>query len=136
MALLHTSYNTENTVKKEIRSVEQTSVSMTHRIIKSTDSDLPAGLSFADSAGELISGVWEVDGIKHAMVLIFISTLEEAIANKLNQFEQSAKSEIGAISVLDDDFAEQRQAIKDKLTAKNSEINIVTTLQDTENVVW
>jgi hypothetical protein len=49
MAVLKTGYNSDNTVRTETRSVEQTSVSKTHKIIKSTDSDLPSGILWIET---------------------------------------------------------------------------------------
>jgi hypothetical protein len=53
----------------------------------------------------------------------------------LKQIIQSAESKIGAISVLDDDFAEQRQTIKGELEAKQLELATAITIQDAESVV-
>jgi hypothetical protein len=135
MAVLKTGYNSDNTVRTETRSVEQTSVSKTHKIIKSTDSDLPSGILWIGTDGDLQNGVWEIEGVFYAMILTFETTLEQVRDSKAKQIIQSAESKIGAISVLDDDFAEQRQTIKGELEAKQLELATAITIQDAESVV-
>jgi hypothetical protein len=135
MAVLKKSYNNENTMRTEIRSVEQTSVSKTHQIIKSTDSDLPEDVSFINENGEMVNGVWEVDGVYYAMILTFETTLEQVKESKSNQLKQSARSAIGGIDVLDDDSEEQIQAIKDALAMKQTELEATTTIQEAEAVI-
>lgn len=136
MALLGKRYNSDNTVKTEIRSVEQTSVSKTHKILKSTDTDIPEEVRFSDDEGDLIAGVWEVEGIMHAMVLTFITTLEEVKVSKVSQITQSARSAIDKIDSLQDDFQEQREVFKEMLDQKLIEIDGATTIQQCEIITW
>jgi len=135
MAVLKTGYNSDNTVRTEIRSVEQTSVSKTHKIIKSTDTDLPSGILWIGTGGDLQNGVWEIEGVFYAMILTFETTLEQVRENKAKQLIQSAESKVKKISVLDDNYEEQRQTIKGELEAKQLELATAITIQDAEAVV-
>ena len=135
MAVLKTGYNSDKTVRTEIRSVEQTSVSKTHKIIKSSDSDLPSVLSFTDETDELLKGVWEIEGVFYEMILTVETTIEQVRESKSKQLVQSAESSVKKISVLDDNYEEQRQAIKANLVAKQLELATATTIQEAEAVV-
>ena len=134
MALLKKSYNNEKTVKTEIRSVEVTSVSKTHKIIKSTDSDLPLGIEWIGTNGDPQNGVWEIEGVFYSMILTFVTTIEQAKESKGNQILQSARSKISAIDVLDDDAEAQKQVIKDNLAVKQAELESTATMQEAEAV--
>jgi hypothetical protein len=134
MALLKKSYSEVDTVKTELRSVEVTHVSKTHKIIKSTDSDLPSGIEWIGTNGDLQNGVWEIEGVFYAMILTFETTIEQVKESKLNQILQSARSKISAIDVLDDDAEAQKQVIKDDLAVKQAELEAMTTIQEAEAV--
>jgi len=139
MALLKKSYNEENTVRTEIRSVEQTSMSFDHKIIKSTDSDLPEGINFHDEDGNLIAGVHEPkedQGVFVAMVLTFTTTIAEVQASNRTNFEQAAESEAGKIKNLALDKEAQLQVIRDKRDQKLASNEACTTIQDAEKLTW
>jgi hypothetical protein len=69
------------------------------------------------------------------MILTFETTLEQVRESKEKQLIQSATSNIKAISVLDDDFAEQRQVVKDSLAEKQLELATAINIQEAEAVV-
>ena len=132
MAVLYTSYNEENTVKTEIRSVEHTNVSKTHKIIKSTDTDLPDGLVVFVKDGNIIDGVWEVEGTYYAMVLTFVITLEDIVNSKIEQANNQARSNISKIDVLSSNTEEQKASILADLESQLEVISNLSTIQDAE----
>ena len=136
MALLKKSYNEEKTVRTEIRSVEQTCVSKTHQIIKSTDVDIPNGLQFVDESGDLLAGVWEVEGVRYAMILAFETTLAQVRESNTTNYQQSARSEISKIDVLEADPEEQKQVILAKLADRLLENEACVTIQEAEKLTW
>jgi len=111
-------------------------------ILKSTDTNLPEGLSFKNDDGSLKDGVKEQDDIfgegkvQFASVLKIVTTADQIRVSKLTTFKTTAENEIKAISGLAEDATEQKQAIVDKHTAKVAEIGEAVTIPDLEDILW
>ena len=134
MALLKKSYNNENTVCTEIRSVEFTNVSKTHHILKSTDADID-GINFVDEDGDNIAGVWDVDGVKHAMILTTATTLEQVKESNTSKIKQDTDNKIRGIDIRSTDQEDQKLAFIAAETVLLEANEACATIQEAERIL-
>jgi hypothetical protein len=135
-------YNDENTVRTVLAVVDVKTNFKNFPVLKSTDTNLPEGLTFKEEDGTLKKGVKEEEGlfgeglVQFAFVQSITTTLDDVMSSKSDQFTQSARSDIKGIDPLAKNAKEQKGDILLKLSNKNKALEDAETLQDAESIVW